>query len=144
MAMAPSAKKKQSKRLNIDRLYEAASKAEAALPEMVETLISDFYETKTVKAEGSDEEEEVSARSSKEKVMILRALQATSLQKPRMEDAEGLIKKPVTKGDHPLLSILGGVKIEVLNQLPQEKQEKLLLDYLHHKPLELPEATEEV
>ena len=102
------------KRLNIEKLYESANLAESALPTLVQNLI-DLTQT-----------EELSV---KERVMILRALQSTALQKPRMEDAEGLLKRQSGAQTNPLLSI-GTVKLEMLVNMPPEKQEEYLLDAL--------------
>ena len=105
------------KRLNIEKLYESANLAESALPTLVQNLI-DLTQT-----------EELSV---KERVMILRALQSTALQKPRMEDAEGLLKRQSGAQTNPLLA-LGNVKIEMLVNLPPEKQEEFLLESLKGK-----------
>lgn len=123
MSMIPSMSKKrttpppQKRRLNVEKLYEAASLAESALPEMVKNLIGQFDDPEL---------------SVKERVMILRALQSTTLQKPRMEDAEGLLKRNTGAQTNPLLA-LGNVKIEMLVNLPPEKQEEFLLDTLKGK-----------
>lgn len=75
----------------------------------------------------------------KEKVMILRCLQSTTLQKPRMEDAEGLLKRNTGAQTNPLLG-LGTVNIEKLIMLSPEKQEEYLLDTLKGKQPKLIEA----
>lgn len=124
--------------LNVERLYEAAARAEAALPDMVEKLIARFDSTQTVYDKDGNElgEKPISV---KEQVMIVRALQSTALQKPRLEDAEGLIKRPSTSDKNPLLALLGGqINVQVINKLPVEEQERILLESLEGKIPALP------
>ncbi len=131
--ISPMSKTKKMKdpalkrRLNTERLYEAAAKAETALPQMVENLIAQF----------DDPELTV-----KEKVMILRAMQSTTRQKPRMEDAEGLLKRAQPNKGNPLLA-LGNVTVEKLLVLAPEQQEAALIQMLRGETPKVLEHKEE-
>lgn len=138
MVSSKKSRKRPKSNLDVQRLYEAAARAEAALPSMVEKLIARFDSTQTVYDKEGNElgEKPISV---KEQVMILRALQSTTLQKPRLEDAEGLIKRPTTSDKNPLMALLGGqINIQVINKLPVEEQERILLDSLEGKVPVLP------
>lgn len=123
-------RRKQS-RLNVDKLYEAALEAEQVLPDMVKKLVARFDSMVDVR----NQEGHVVGKapiSVKEQVMILRALQGTTLQKPRLEDAEGLMKGSVKITGNTFLS-LGSGSLEQLEGLPLAEQEKYILDRLHNR-----------
>lgn len=124
--------KASKSRLDLEPLYEAATLAGQATPQMVAKLIARFDSQRPVRDETGNVigMEPISV---KEQVMILRALQGTTLQKPRLEDAEGLMKRGSKITGNTFLS-LGTVSLEDLEKLPVTEQERFLLDVLHNRP----------
>lgn len=117
-------------RLQIDRIYDAASRAETALP----TLVSDLIDRM------SDPDVKISI---KDRVSAMQCLMAVADVKPRLEDDLGLTQAG-EKSESPIMLLLNssGYSIVEIRGMKAPEREALILKVLNGDQVRKPKTIE--
>ena len=106
------------RRLQIDKLYEAAALAEESLPLLVQKMTSDLLD-------------DTKEYAMKDRIAGLRALRDITHFAPRVDDDLGLTRKEA-KTDSPVMLLLGdkGLSLVEFRSMDTEKRQLLVLEAL--------------